>query len=273
MNRSRGAVQAVVLLYVVGAAALTQLVPNWRVTHLFQKGPQTKELAAAQAELAKVKQQAEEAQKKYDAALQAQKDATTEQVRYAQQFAAGIPPLLDNAPQTPEVKLANVFALRVNKGLAAAIGELPVAKQQEILSIIEDALSTKQEEVEKANRRIAELDAELAVTNRQKAVVEAQLPLLQKAKEAAEAKAEAKEALVVQKTAEVVQYANEAALEKKQNGSLGAAVERFVWGAGVLAALYALFHFILPSLAQEYPGISWLQHVNKTLKSLSSAHV
>lgn len=270
--KSKRGVIPVVVLYVVGGLALTQLVPNWRVGNLFAKGPQTKQLAEAQADLVKAKATAAEAKLAYEAALVDERAKTTTQLRYSQQFAYPLPELLMKAPQTPEVKLARSFALRVNSSLVLAIGDLPADKRAEVLQVIQDAVSDKQAEVDAANEKLAEMDAQLKITTEEKAVLAAQLPVLQQAKAAADVKVLAKDAEVVTATAKVAAYADKAAAKEKEAGSLGALVVKLLWVIGIIGALYIFAHFMLPSLAQEFPAVAWLGKLNKTVKSVSSSH-
>ncbi len=272
MKSTRGAVP-VIVLYVVGGLVLTQLVPNWRIGNLFAKGPQTKQLAAAQADLDKAKASAAEAKLAYESALTTERAKTTDQLRFSQQFAYGIPGLLEKIPQTAEVKLAQSFAARVNRGLSLAIGDLPPEKQAEVLQIIQEALSAKQAEVDAANAKLAVLDAQLATTTREKQAVEAQIPVLLEKNAAAEIKVVAKSAEVATATAKVVQYADKAAEKEKEAGSLGALVTKLLWVLAIAAFVYGFVHFGLPCLAQEFTACNWLQKLNRTAKSLSSAHL
>ncbi len=271
-NNCRGEALTIVLV-VLGLAGATQLVPNWRVTNLFKKGPPTKELREAQE--AAVKAQAEAAATKaaYEAALVAQRGKTSDQVRYSQQMTHGIPLALARAPQTPEVVFASGLAKRASKGLAEAIGELPPDKQDEITFLVTQALSAKQAEVDAANASLALKDKELAVTTAEKKTIEAKIPMLEDKAHAAETKAIAAEGVVVVKTNEVAVYAEKAAEKEKEAGSLGALVVKISWGAGILFLLYIFAHFILPSLAQEFPAAQKLVAFNKMVKSVASSHL
>lgn len=271
-QNSRGAIP-IIVIYILGALGLTQLVPNWRVSNLFSKGPATKELRAAQEAAAKAKADAAAAEAKYETALADQRTKTMQQSQYSQQMIHGIPIALARAPQTPEVVFAAGLARRASTGLAAAIGELPPDKQSEIAFLVEQALSAKQAEVDAANAALAAKDKELAVTTAEKKQIEAKLPVLERQMNAAEAKAVAAEGVVVVKTNEVAVYADKAAEREKEAGSLGTLVHKLFWVLGSLAALYVLVHFVLPSLAQEFPAAQKLVTFNKAIKSIVSSHV
>ncbi len=271
-NNSRGAVP-IIIIYVIGALGLTQLVPNWRVTNLFAKGPPTKELREAQEAAAKAKADLEKATAEYQSALMERQKKTIDQGQYSQQMLHGIPIVLARAPQTPEVVLATGLAKRAATGLAAAIGELPTEKQAEIAFLVDQALSAKQAEIDAANAALARKDAELAVTTNDKKVIEAKLPVLENQVRAADAKALAAEGTVVTVTNKVATYAEKAAEKEKEAGSLGTLVHKLLWVIGIAVALYTLVHFILPSLAQEFPAAQKLVTFNKAVKSIVSSHI
>jgi hypothetical protein len=269
---SRGAVP-IVIIYILGALGITQLVPNWRIGNLFSKGAPTKELRAAQDAAAKANADAAAAQSRYEAALLEQKTKTIQQSQYSQQMIHGIPIALARAPQTPEVVFATGLAKRASTGLAAAIGELPSDKQSEIAFLVEQALSAKQAEVDAANAALAAKDKELAVTTAEKKQVEAKIPVLEQQARAADTKAVAAEAVVVVKTNAVAVYADKVAEKEKEAGSLGALVHKLFWVLGIAAVAYAFAHFILPSLAQEFPAAQKLVTFNRAVKSIVSSHV
>lgn len=271
-NNCRGAAP-IVILYILGAAGLTQLVPNWRVSNIFAKGPATKELRAAQEAAAKANLEAAAAKSNYEKALLEQRTKTVQQSQYSQQMIHGVPLALARAPQTPEVIFASGLAKRASKGLAEALGELPIERQSEIAFLVDQALSAKQAEVDAAKAALAQKDAELAVTTAAKKVIEEKLPVLEGKATAAEIAAVAAAGVVAAKTTEVATYADKAAEKEREAGSLGTLVHRLFIGIGVIAALYLLVHFILPSLAQEFPAAQRLVSFNKAVKSVFSSHV
>ena len=140
------------------------------------------------------------------------------------------------------------------------------------MAIVDGALSAKQAEVDAAKASLAQRDASLALLQTQKLAVEAQIPPLQAQAKAADTKAQAAQTVVTAKTAEVVAYANKAAEKESEAGSLGALLTKAAWIVGILLALLFLANFILPSLAAEFPAVSWLVKLNQTTKSITSAH-
>jgi len=272
MKSCRGAVP-VIVLYVVGALALTQFVPNWRLDHLFQKGPETKQLAEAQAALEKAKADAAIALAKLQAeqALAAQK--TEEQVRYSQQMATGANLALKNAPKSPEVILASSLLDRAAIGLRNAIGDLPADRQAEIVAIVNGALSAKQAEVDAAKAALAVRDHDLEVETKAKQEALAQIPALEAQVKAKDAAVQATQAVVTAKTQEVVAYANKAAEQEKQNGSLSALLNKLMWVAGGVALLYLFVHVWLPIVSQSYPQNKLLQTLSAAAVNLTTAHI
>ena len=270
--KNRGVIP-VVVLYLLGALAASQCVPNFRLTHLFAKGPPTIELSKAETALATAKADAAKAQADLLAAQAKERAATVEQVRYSQEMIGGIPAALKRAPASPEVQLAAQLAERAQKGLSAAIGDLPADRQAEIMAIVEGALSAKQAEVDAANAKLAAKDAELQQTTAAKQAVEAQIPVLTAKATTAAAKADAAQTLVTAKTAEVVQYADKAAAELQENGSLRATIEKYGTRALIALAAYFLLHYFIPILAQSYPGSKGLSWLANAIKNSTTAHV
>jgi len=270
MNQ-RGVI-SVVLLYVLGGLALTQAVPDWGVTHWFAKGPPTIELSKAETALATAKSDAAKAQADLLAAQAKERAATVDQVRYSQQMVAGIPVALKRLPASPEVQLAAQLAERAQKGLSAAIGDLPADRQAEIMAIVDGALSAKQAEVDAAKAALAAKDAQLVKVTAAKVEVEAQIPVLTSKATVAAAKADAAQTLVTAKTAEVVAFADKAAAELQENGSLRATIEKYLFRAGIAVLLYLLIHGCLPALAQEFPQSNFISKLYRWTTSLTSAH-
>lgn len=262
----------VIVLYTLGALAATQLVPNWRLTHLFAKGPQTDQLRTAQDAAAKSKAAADLAEAHYNSAVADFEKQKMGILRDSQQFLAGIPAALKRAPQSPEVTLAASLADRASKGLVSAIGDLPADKQAEIIAIVDGALSAKQAEVDAAKAALAQKDVELAQIVAAKQSVEAQLPALAASVKTAEAKSDAANAFVTVKTAEVAAFADKADAKEKENGSLGALIGKLEWWAIVFAAGFLFVNFLLPSLAQEFPASKIISTVYRWTTSLTSAH-
>ncbi len=262
----------VIVIYVLGALVLTQAVPNWRISHLFQKGPGTKQLADAQAKLDQLKADSDQAVAKLKAAQEEALAKQKEQVAYSQQMEIGAIAALKRAEQSPEVILASGFLDRASTGLRAAIGDLPVSRQAEIMAIVEGALSAKQAEVDQAKAALAQRDKDLAIETAQRKAVEAQIPKLTEAVAIKSNEVAAAQVVVTAKTAQVVEYANKAEAEKKEAGSLGALVTKLAWVVGILGAIFIFANWILPSLAAEFPQAVKLNKFNATVRSITSAH-
>lgn len=250
--RSTRAEIATLVLVVLGLAVAVFGVKLSGVS-LFQKAPPTKELNVAQEKLEAAKKEAAEAQAKLKAAIDDQAAKTHDQVQGAQQYVEGARSSLNKAPSSPEVTLASGLLTRASMSLQRAIGDLPMDRQAEIMTIVVLALSEKQEEVDEAKEMLAQRDAENEVLQAQKLAVEAKIPPLQKRAEVAETKVTATEQVVKAKTSEVVAYANTAAEEKKKAGSLGALGDKLMTGIYVLAI--AAIAFLLLWLYAKFRSV------------------
>lgn len=270
---SKSGVVPVIVLYILGALALTQLVPNWRIGNLFAPKSPTADLAKAQGALEKANADADAATAKLEAAKLADAQAKISLLQGSQQYVTGAASALAKAPVSPEVSLASDLLDRASLGLQHALGDLPADRKAQILAIVEGALSAKQAEVDAANDALAARDKELELVTAEKKTLETQLPLLQQQAATFDAKAQAAQTLVTAKTAEVVAYADKAAAKEQEAGSLCALLGKVAWGVGLLVAGLFLVNFMLPCLAQEFPGIGWLVALNKTTKSITSAHL
>lgn len=269
---TRGAIP-VLVLWVAGLLAASQAVPNWRLSHLFAPAPPTKELVQAQADAAKAKAEAETARAELLANKAAQATKVQELTRSGQQMIAGIPEALKDEPQTAGVKLAVSLAHRAGDRLTAAIGSLPAELQAEILEIVADAKSNDAIRIKEAEDALAASDRELEVTTAAKLALEKQLPALQATVKAKDDALADKDRVVVQKTGELVTFTEKLVAKEKEAGSLGALVNRLLWGGAGLAFLYVMAHFILPSLAAEFPAFKSLTIFNQVVKSVTSAHL
>lgn len=270
MQRGFAFVPVLVVLAFVGAS---QLVPNWQISHLFAPAAPTKELAQAQADAAKAKADAETARAALLTAQQAQAIKVQDLTRSGQQMVAGIPEALKDEAQTAGVKLAVSLAHRATDRLTAAIGNLPPDQQAEILQIVADAKSDDAKRIKEAEDALAASDRELEVTVAAKLVLEAQLPVLQATVKAKDDALADRDRIVVQKTGELVTFTEKLVAKEKEAGSLGALVNRLLWGVAGLAFLYAMAHIVLPSVAQEFPLFKPLTVLNKLVKSATSAHL
>lgn len=271
LRSQRGEVVTLVLL-VVGILGATQLVPNWRVGNLFKKGPPIAQLQAEQAKLDKLKADAAKAEADLKAAIARAQAETKEQVGYSQQMVSGASLVLKKAPVSPEVTLAASFLDRASLGLKSAIGELPAARQAEIIAIVEGALSAKQAEVDAAKAQLAQRDHDLQVTIEEKKILAANIPILTAKLAAKDAEVAKTQAIVTAKTAEVITYAEKAVEKERENGSLQSLLVKIAWVVGILIAGFGFVNFVLPSLAAEFPKATKLQKVYRSVTSLTSAH-
>lgn len=256
-------------------AGFMVLVPNarpWNLFHKDQVATASADLAKAQAETEKAKLEAKmatDALNSAQAALLAKKDS---QIGYAQQMASGASESLKKATPEPAVTLAVALLDRTNTGLAAAIGQLPADKQAEIVKIVSDSLSGVQERLNDANARLVAKDKELSVATTERDAIKAQIPQLQ-------AKLTEKDALVVsstqiaaQKTELLVSAAEKAEAKVKESGSLLAQVNSLGRWLIIIGIAWLVKDLVLPSLAQEFPGAKAVVWLNKTVKSITSAH-
>lgn len=273
--RSRDGFAQIILIVALTAIGGAALVPNWRPWNwaIFQKAAPTAALTAAQHDLQKARADAAAKELAYQTALSAQKAQLEHQLRYAQETGAGIKPALIKAPQTAEVVLAEGLADRMDAGLAAAIGDLPEDRRREIMQIVDQALSAKQQEVDQAKAQLAARDKDLQQATDQRKAVEAQLPVLKAAVDTSEAKAQLAQANVTAKTAEVVTYADKVAQKEKESGSLSSQLHSLLRIGALIGLIIIFCNFILPSLAQEFPAVKALTVANQISKSVTSAHL
>ena len=262
-NRGKRAAVDPVTLIVLGAAALLLMPPNWRPTNwaVFQKKPPTQQLGIAQADLDKAKAEAEAAQRALQAMQEAEKARTAEQLRYAQQMAAGAAESLASVPpaaNVPQVQLAAALIGRTNTGLEAALGKLPPALQVEISRIVAQSLSQVQAELDAARAALAVRDRELAVAVEAKQAIAAQIPKLQAEVKAKDETLAVHVAKVAEKTSAVVQFAEKAALKEREAGSLRSQLSSLGCIAVGLAVLYVGLTIILPGFIKYLDG-GWLK--------------
>lgn len=215
---------------------------------------------------------ADQAKKDRNAAAAAERAKLEAQIKAAQVDNAGTQAALKKAPITPETQLASKMALRVDLKLAAAIGKLPQQDQQDMIDLIEQALSGKQAEVDAANAKLAKQDADFKAITGEREVLKAQIPLLTEQARKAEEKAQGVQAELTTKTTEVVTWAQKKAEAEKQAGSLGGALDTlWHWVVG-LGIVYFLIHWALPAIAQSYPH-PVLTSLANAAKNLTTAHL
>lgn len=239
-----------VSLYIIGGLAVGIVVGSWRPLNAFKKPPPTQQLTELQAKLDVAQKEAEQARKDRDAAVSAERTKQEQQVRSVQQGAYGVGAALAKVPadhQTAEVKLAARMNNRVSLQLVAIIGQLPADQQAEMASLIEQALSDKQAEVDEANRKLALLDAKFSTVTEERNQLQAQIPVLTQKAVKAEGDAREAQAQVTTKTNEVKTWADKTDAAMRQNGSLWSSIKRAVF---LLGGGYVFLAFILPAIVK-----------------------
>lgn len=261
------------VLALVALAAL--LAPKFHLPAFLQKQPPTKQLTQAEDELAKARAAQAKAESDLQAAKVKEAAQLQAQLQYAHQMNAGAGQALARVPAehlTPEVRLASEMVARTENGLTAAIGGLPEAQQAEIKKLVADALSAVTGERDEALKSLAEKDADLQKATVEKQAIQAQLPALQASVETSAAAVEVKSAEVQTKTHEVAAYAEAKAAAEAKAGSLDAYAGNLLRILLIAGLLYLVVHFVLPSLAQEFPASKVLTLLNKSAKSVFSSH-
>ncbi len=257
-------------------AAVLFLNQGFHLPAFLQKKPPTAQLAAAQADLAKARAGQQQAEAELAAARAAQAARLAEQLDYTQQMVTGTDLALRQIPgahQSPELKLAAEFSARAVAGFEAARGKLTPQQRAEIEGLFTAALAAKDAEVTTLRASLAQKDSDLQASTSAKAALEKKIPVLEASVTTAQAATAVESAKVETKTREVVTYADKAATEKARAGSLDAYAGNLVRILIGLGLLYALVHFALPNLAQEFPAAAWLGKANKFAKSISSSHL
>lgn len=271
-NNNRGAVP-VIVLYLLGAALLSQAVPNFRLTNLFKKGPPTAELVAAQKKADDAEARAVAAQAKLNALVLDAEAKKDNQIVYSHEMVQGALESNGHAPDSTEKAITDSFLQRADIGLNVAVGKLDPALRAEVIGIVAQLRSGDQEKIRAAQAMLAEKDRELTQATADRVKLEGEVngvktELATAVKETAQIKE-----VVAKKQAEVITYADKARAQEKEAGSLGNLVRKLAWGLGILALLYIVANWVLPSLAQEFPNAAKLQKLNQAVKSVTSAHL
>ncbi len=270
MNQ-RGEV-ATLLLVILALAGVSQLVPNLRPQNWFKKGPPTAELVAAQKKADDADKKVADLEHKV-ATLETEKSVQKDnQVTYSHEMVTGAIEANSHAPESTEKAIIDSFLQRADIGLNSAIGKLDPALRAEVVNIVAQLRSGDVEKIKAANAMLAEKDKELAAASAARVKLEAEQIVTTGKLEAAVKEATTVKQLVAAKTAQVVSYADKAFLKEQEAGSLGALLEKVGWALAIIVLVIIVANWILPSLAQEFPGIGWLVALNKTIKSLTSAH-
>lgn len=274
-TNSRG-VAPVIVIVAIAVGAIALLLPSWHLPAFLQKNPPTAQLQKSESDLAAARAAQATAEAQLAQARAAEVARTTEEIRYAQANAAGAATALAAVPPahlTPEVKLAADLIARTNTGLAAAIGALPPDRREEMERLVALALSAKQDEIDAAKAALAEKDAQLHLAISEKSALAAEIPKLQATVQTKTAEVQVKDAEVQARTQQVAAWAEKKAAAETKAGSLDAYAGNLVRLICALGLGYVLIHFMLPSLAQEFPASRVLTWINRTAKSLTSAHL
>ena len=271
MNTRRGFAIAIVLGYSVLAAGAGYLsLKGWELFH--PKAPDLAGLTADQQKLAAAQQAAVEAEAKLQATLLAAQQAKDAQTRSGQQMVAGVGKALAQVPASPATTLALGLNTRAQVALAAAIGGLPQSQQDEINTIVAEALSQSQAQVADAQAKLAAKDADLQVTNVARQQAEQKATQLAVTVASAEAAQSAAQSTLTAKTNEVKTWA-QAKVDSDAHGDLlSNYVRRLVLLLACLCVAYLFVHFMLPSLAAQYPAVRSIVGLYNVVTSLTSAH-
>lgn len=268
MKGIRGAIDPVTLI-LVGALAAGVIGGGWKPSNWFKKAPPTEQLTKLQAELEQAKKAAEQAEKDKQAAIAAERAKLETQIRSAQADNLGTETALKKVRpegQTPEVKLAARMAQRVSLKLATAIGRLPVEEQEAMVTLIEQALSDKQAEVDEANRKLAEADAQFKAVTGEREQLKAQIPVLSERARKAEEMASLKASEVGAKTEEIKKVADKLYQADQENGSLWSNVKR---GAFILGGIYLFLAVGLPAIVKHMAPGNPLKSVLRDISGLT----
>lgn len=237
--------------------------------------PPTAQLQAAEQQLAAAKAAQAQAEAALAAAQQQQAARTAAQLDYAQQMAVGTSSALARVPvehQVPEVKLATELSTRAVAGLEAARGKLSPEQQAEMDALIAKALSSVQAERDAYKAALAAKDAQLAQVTTEKARLAAEIPALQSEVTTRTAEVAVKDATVQTKTAEVATWADKKAAADARADSFDARAGLLLRIVIAIGMLYLAIHYLLPCLAQSYPGVGWLTKAAAAAKNFTTAH-
>ena len=258
--KSCRAAEPVTLLIVLAFLGATQLVPNWRLSRLFEREKKApiSQLQAAQAELEKVRNEAANALRLLEATKLAEFTTLKKQVQGAQQLQAGVVSVLDRIPaalQTRETKLAHSLSLRVSMRLTSAVGKLPQDQQDEIFLIIDQALSDAQEQIDAAEQKLRQKDAEAQLLVKEREALQTKIAILEPKTTALETEKAKLEATVTATTNQVVAVTQDLQAKERERGSLSAVLNnlwfRIKWGCLLVVGIYVFFVWIVPGLIKH----------------------
>jgi hypothetical protein len=269
--KSRRAFADPVTLYLLAGLAAGIVVGSWKPLNAFKKPPPTAQLTELQGKLDAALVQAAAAAQAAETAKMAERAKLEEQIHAAQADNEGTVASLKRVPpaaQTPEVKLASRFANRVSLKLALTVGALPRDQQEAMVDLVEQALSDKQAEVDAANVKLAQMDADFKATTAQRDALRVEIPKLTERATKAEEQAKAVQSEVTAMTDKVKTWADKADTALRESGSLWGSVKKAVW---LIGGGYVFLVFILPGivkhLAPENPFKGLLRDASGYLSS------
>lgn len=251
--KTRGEILTTLVL-VVALAGVAGVLAGWKPLDAFRKKPPVEQLTKLQNELLVAQAVAEQAARDREAAVVAERAKLESQVRAAQEDNVGTETALARVPaehRTAEVNLAAGMAQRVSLKLTAAIGALPAAQQSAMISLIEQALSDKQAEIDAALAQLAQRDAAFQTLVQERDAAKVQVATAtQNAAKAKETALDA-ESKVFAKTNEVKAIAAALDAEKRKAGSLGESLDRILTLALWIAGGWAFLAFVLPGIVKH----------------------
>lgn len=248
----------IVVELLVGAALLAgaATIGGWDPFKVFKKGPPVAEVQQARDEAEKAKAALKEAQDKLDALKNADADRKDSQVEYAQEMVAGAQEALKRQPaehQTEQTVLATQFLDRTELALALAIGRLPEAQQQQIITLVDKALSKYAADRDEARRLLQLKDAELQKTARERDALKAEIPKFEQQVAGLKETVKAKDDKLVKAETKLGVWATIKDKADRHNASLSGQIDRIFRGFLWLAAIYVFLAFVLPAVVKVMP--------------------
>jgi hypothetical protein len=247
-KNSRGTV-VIEVLVIAAAGVFVAKLAGWKPSELWRKPPPTAQVRDLTAELAQLQAERDAARAAVDQARAAERARQADQVQWAQQMTAGAGEALDRQPaehRTAETRLAADLIARGNFALALAVGDLPKEKRIEVLAIVDRALSGIEAERDAAFAALEAKDLELQATTRAREQDQASIKVIAAKLETKDADVRAVSAELALKTAEVLQVADKLDGERRQAGSLGAAIDRILFWVAVAVGVWVFLVWILP---------------------------
>jgi hypothetical protein len=270
-NKKRGIAPLVVVVALSVAAAL-----GWaaiKLPSLFAPTrPDVAGLNADEIKLASAQAAAADAQAQLKAAQDRAAAAQLAQTRQAQQMSAGVAKALAVAPVSPAVTLAVGLNSRAQVALAAAIGGLPTAQQDEIVGIVNEALSQSAAQVADAQAKLVAKDQQLTEQTQSRQAAEAQGAQLAVKVQTTAAAQSAAELALAAKTNQVAAAATALADEQAKGSLLGNEVKSLLGYLLLIGGVYFAVHYLLPILAQTFPQVRVLAGIYNLITSFFSAH-